>query len=141
MPLGAHCRTRILGAAFQRRVAGPDRIRRWRARARALRLTGAFRWMFPGTLDSLRSLRTGRQIGLSVQDPAPILVTGLIELAVGFLDPVERRVEEQQDIVVFEQDVPGPLEVVVPGGVFGEREIYRDGAVVDSGLGRIDDEV
>jgi len=29
--------------------------------------------MFPGTLDSLRSLRTGRQIGLRVQDPAPIL--------------------------------------------------------------------
>ena len=54
----------------------PDRTGSpWRARARASGSPGCFVGCSQ-SLDSLRSLRTGRWIALRVQDPAPILVRG-----------------------------------------------------------------
>ncbi len=100
------------------------------ARARALRLTGAFRWMFPGTLDSLRSLRTGRQISLRVQDPAPILVTGRLihegdGVAAKALEALEIHLEGVRREV---EKTVGPSEAA---GV-GARRIYVDHGLTGS---------
>ena len=50
----------------------------------------------------------------------------LIERRVGRLDPVERGIEQQQDVVVAEVELPDGVEVPVRSGLAGsERSVAR----------------
>ncbi len=61
--------------------------------------------------------------------------------AISGLDPVERVFEEQQDVVVTEEDLAQPVEIVITIRVGWQRLVHSMASIDDAGLSCLDDEV